>query len=136
MRDVGADFGPDLREFNGGAEHVYLVGFPLTAAISRLVNSPTGVSYRRVRQEFPDLCRRYRRLSALVRGHTFAGSVGPDLCPAPVNRTAEPSRPTSSHPAAFTTGPKGRHTGGHIGSSGAVRAECKAGLTRKATLLL
>ena len=57
MRDVCADFGAELREFNGGAEHVYLVGFPLTAAISRLVNRSKGVSYRRLRQEFPDLRR-------------------------------------------------------------------------------
>jgi putative transposase len=31
MRDVCAE----LREFNGGAEHVHLANFPLTAAISR-----------------------------------------------------------------------------------------------------
>jgi hypothetical protein len=39
----GADFGAELREFNGQAEHVYvLVSFPATVAIFRLVNSLKG----------------------------------------------------------------------------------------------
>ena len=40
IRDAGADFGAELREFNGGAEHAHLANFPLTVAISQLVNSP------------------------------------------------------------------------------------------------
>jgi putative transposase len=77
MRDVCADFGAELREFNGEAEHVHLlVNFPPTVAISRLVNSLKGVSSRRLRQEFPDLRRHYWRAKRLWSGSYFAGSVG------------------------------------------------------------
>ena len=56
MRDVCADFGTELREFNGEANHVHLlVNFPPTTALSKLVNSLKGVSSRRMRQEFPEL---------------------------------------------------------------------------------
>jgi REP element-mobilizing transposase RayT len=49
MRDVCADFGTDLAEFNGDADHVHLlVNFPPTVAISRLVSSLKGVSSRRM----------------------------------------------------------------------------------------
>jgi len=54
MRDVCADFGAELAEFNGEPEHVHLlVNFPPTVTISRLVNSLKGVSFRRLRREFP-----------------------------------------------------------------------------------
>jgi REP-associated tyrosine transposase len=77
MRDVCADFGADLAEFNGEADHVHLlVHFPPTVAISRLVNSLKGVSSRRLRQEFPDLVRHYWRARRLWSGSYFAGSVG------------------------------------------------------------
>jgi putative transposase len=77
MRDVCADFGAELREFNGEAEHVHLlVTFPPTVAISRLVNSLKGVSSRRLRQEFPDLRQHYWRAKRLWSGSYFAGSVG------------------------------------------------------------
>jgi putative transposase len=77
MRDVCADFGCELAEFNGETEHVHLlVNFPPTVAISRLVNSLKGVSSRRLRQEFPDLRRHYWRAKRLWSGSYFAGSVG------------------------------------------------------------
>jgi putative transposase len=58
MRDVCVDFGTELAEFNGEADHVHLlVSFPPTVAVSRLVNSLKGVSSRRMRQEFPELAR-------------------------------------------------------------------------------
>ena len=77
MRDVCADFGAELRKFNGEAEHVHLlVNFPPTMTISRLVNSLKGVSSRRLRQEFPDLRRHYWRAKRLWSGSYFAGSVG------------------------------------------------------------
>jgi len=60
MRDVRADFGTELAEFNGEPEHVpLLVNVPPTVAISRLVRSLNGVSSRR-----------------LWSGSYFAGSVG------------------------------------------------------------
>ena len=53
---VCADFGCDLVECNGEAEHVHLlVTSPPTVQLSRLVNSLKGVSSRRLRQEFPEL---------------------------------------------------------------------------------
>jgi putative transposase len=59
MRDGCADFSAELREFNGGAEHLPLVSFPLTVANSQLVNRPKGLSSRRLRQEVPDPRRHY-----------------------------------------------------------------------------
>jgi putative transposase len=45
MRTVCADFGAELREFNGEAGHVHLpVGYPPTMAASAPVNSLKGVS--------------------------------------------------------------------------------------------
>jgi putative transposase len=77
MRAVCADFGAELREFNGEAEHVHLlVNFPPTVAVSRLVNSLKGVTSRRLRQEFPDLRAHYWRANRLWSGSYFAGSVG------------------------------------------------------------
>src|ERR1700756_4201643 len=76
-RDVRADFGADLREFNGESNHVHLlVRFPPAVAISRLVNPLKGVSSRGRRREFPDLRRHYWRAKRLWSGSYFAGSVG------------------------------------------------------------
>ena len=58
-----------------------LVNFPLTVAISRLVNSLKGVSSRRLRQEFPDLIPHYWRARRLWSGSYFAGSA----CGAPIS---------------------------------------------------
>jgi putative transposase len=77
MRDVCADFGCELTDFNGEANHVHLlVNFPPKVALSRLVNSLKGVSSRRMRQEFPELARHYYRANKLWSGSYFAGSVG------------------------------------------------------------
>ncbi|MBB5780378.1 putative transposase [Nonomuraea jabiensis] len=77
MRDVCADFETELREFNGGNNHVHLlVNFPPKIAPSKLVNSLKGVSSRRMRQEFPELARHYYRANKLWSGSYFAGSVG------------------------------------------------------------
>lgn len=77
MREVCADFGAQLAEFNGEEDHVHLlVQYPPTVALSRLVNSLKGVSARYLRQEFTGKVNR-----ALMRGHLwspsyFAGSCG------------------------------------------------------------
>lgn len=77
MRAVCDDFGVQLVEFNGEANHVHLlVNFPPKVALSRLVNSLKGVSSRRLRQEFPDLVQHYWRAQRLWSGSYFAGSVG------------------------------------------------------------
>jgi putative transposase len=74
---IRADFGCELVEFNGATEHVHLlVNLPPTVARSRLVNSPKGVSSRRLRQKFPDLARHYWPARRLWSGSYFAGSVG------------------------------------------------------------
>jgi REP-associated tyrosine transposase len=76
MRDVCADFGTELREFNGDSSHVHLlVNFPPKVALSRLVNSLKGVSSRRMRREFPDLRPHYWRANRLWSGSYFAGSA-------------------------------------------------------------
>ncbi len=77
MREVCADFGATLAEFNGQDDHVHLlVQYPPAVAISRLVNSLKGVSSRRLRQEFGASSDR-----AVMRGQFwspsyFAGSCG------------------------------------------------------------
>jgi putative transposase len=77
MRDVCADFGAELREFNGEPEHVHLlVNFPPTVAISRLIT--------RLRACRPAGCGRNSRTWAATTGEPgdcgpgsyFAGSVG------------------------------------------------------------
>ena len=76
-RDVCADFGAQLTEFNGETDHVHLlVHYPPKVALSRLVGSLKGVSARRLRQEFPDLVRHYWRANKLWSGSYFAGTVG------------------------------------------------------------
>ncbi|WP_279306110.1 IS200/IS605 family transposase [Micromonospora globispora] len=60
MRAVCVDFQTELVEFNGEAEHVHLlVNLPPKVALSKLVNSLKGVSWRRMRQVFPDFARHY-----------------------------------------------------------------------------
>ncbi len=77
MRDVCADFGAQPQEFNGETGHVHLpVNFPHTVTISRPVNSLKGVSWRRLRQEFPDLRRPYWRAQRLWSCSYFAGPAG------------------------------------------------------------
>ena len=77
MRDVCADFGAELVEFNGESNYVHLlVNFPPKVAVSRLVNSLKGVSSRRMRQEFLDLRRHYYRENHLWATSYFAASVG------------------------------------------------------------
>jgi REP-associated tyrosine transposase len=62
MRDVCTDFECELAESNAEASHAHLLAnFPPKVTLSRPVNSLKGVSTRRMRQEFPDLHRHYRR---------------------------------------------------------------------------
>jgi putative transposase len=76
MRDVCADFGAELAEFNEEPGHVRpLVNFPPTVTISRPVNSLNGVSSRRLRQEHPDVRQHYWRARRLWSGSCFAGSA-------------------------------------------------------------
>ena len=73
---VCSDFDAELREFDGGDNHVHLlVHYPPKVAVARLVNSLKGVSSRRLKQEFPDLTRHYHN-NALWSPSYFAGSCG------------------------------------------------------------
>jgi putative transposase len=77
MRDAGADFGAELREFNGEPDHMsLLVHDPPKIALSRLVGSLKGVSARRLRQEFPAHIRRYMRGEHFWSPSSFAASCG------------------------------------------------------------
>jgi putative transposase len=74
---IYADFGAELREFNGEAIHAHLlVNVPLTIAISRLVNSLKGQSSRRLRPEVPGPRTHYLRAKRRWPGSHFAGSAG------------------------------------------------------------
>jgi len=65
-----------LDEFNGESDHVHLlVHYPPKVAVSTLVNSLKGVSARRLRQDRPDIARRYWR-GGLWSASYFAASCG------------------------------------------------------------
>jgi putative transposase len=77
MRDVCTDFGADLRDFDGEADHVHLlVHYPPAVAISRLVNSLKGVSSRRLRSEYVGKTNRATMHGHLWSPSYFAGSCG------------------------------------------------------------
>ena len=65
-----------LDEFNGESDYVHLrVHYPPKVAVSVLVNSLKGVSARRLRQDRPDIARRYWR-GGLWSASYFAASCG------------------------------------------------------------
>jgi putative transposase len=69
-------FEATLDEFNGESDHVHLlVQYPPKVSISALVNSLKGVSARRLRQDRPDIARRYWR-GGLWSASYFAASCG------------------------------------------------------------
>ena len=69
-------FEATLDEFNGEQDHVHLlVQYPPKVSISALVNSLKGVSARRLRQDRPDIARRYWR-GGLWSASYFAASCG------------------------------------------------------------
>ena len=74
--NICGDFEATLDEFNGESDHVYLlVHYPPKVAVSTLVNSLKGVSARRLRQDRPDIARRYWR-GGLWSASYFAASCG------------------------------------------------------------
>jgi putative transposase len=73
---VCADFGAELRACDGEDDHVHLlIEYPPRVDISRLVNSLKGVSSRRLRQQRPDIVRRYWK-GVLWSPSYFAASCG------------------------------------------------------------
>ena len=70
------DFESELVEMDGEDHHVHLlVRYPPKFSVSQLVNSLKGVSSRMLRQERPDLARRYWK-GALWSPSYFAASCG------------------------------------------------------------
>jgi putative transposase len=76
LSSVCDDFEATLEEFNGETDHIHLlVYYPPKVAISTLVNSLKGVSARRLRQDRPDIAKRYWR-GGLWSASYFAASCG------------------------------------------------------------
>jgi putative transposase len=76
MRKVCGDFGADLKEFNGGDDHVHLlVEYPPKVAVSALVNSLKGVSARRLRAQFTGRVNRH-----IMRRHLWSPSYVAASC--------------------------------------------------------
>jgi putative transposase len=73
---VCTDFESTLVEMDGEHDHVHLlVAYPPKVAVSALVNSLKGVSSRLLRQERPDIQRRYWK-GVLWSPSYFAASCG------------------------------------------------------------
>jgi putative transposase len=65
-----------LKEFNGEEDHVHLlIHYPPKVSLAKLVNSLKGVSSRRLRQQWPELEKRYYQ-GVLWSPSYFAGSCG------------------------------------------------------------
>jgi putative transposase len=95
MRDVCADFGAELREFNGETDHVHLlVHYPPTITLSKLVNSLKGVSARYLRQEHSAHLSRYLRGNHLWSPSYYAGSCGSAALEAVKEYIENQQRPT------------------------------------------
>jgi putative transposase len=77
IREVCADVGAELREFNGAEDHVHpLVHHPPTIAVSRLVNSLEGVSSLHLRAESTSRINRARTHGHLWSPSNVAASSG------------------------------------------------------------
>ena len=73
---VCEDFGSELRACDGEDDHVHLlVEYPPTVLLPTLVNSLKGVSSRLLRQQRPDIVRRYWK-NVLWSPSYFAASCG------------------------------------------------------------
>jgi putative transposase len=107
MREVCADFGIELREFNGEADHVH---YPPKAALSRLAGSLKGASARRLRQELAGHIREY-----LQGGHSWSPSYFAATCgatcgapPAIIKEyVQQQKRPARTWTDAIPPGPEG-----------------------------
>jgi putative transposase len=73
---VCEDFGAELKACDGEDDHVHLlVEYPPTVLLPTLVNSLKGVSSRLLRQQRPDIVRRYWK-NVLWSPSYFAASCG------------------------------------------------------------
>jgi REP-associated tyrosine transposase len=93
LSKVCADFESELVEMDGENNHVHLlVRYPPKVAVSNLVNSLKGVSSRMLRQERPDLARRYWK-GVLWSPSYFAASCGGAPIHIPKNYIAQQKTP-------------------------------------------
>ncbi|SIM45052.1 IS200/IS605 family transposase [Micromonospora cremea] len=77
MRQVCADLGAELREFNGEDDHVHLlVHYPPKLPISTLANRLKGVSAHYLRKEFTGRINRHIMHGHLRSPSYFAASCG------------------------------------------------------------
>ncbi|WP_093891020.1 IS200/IS605 family transposase [Streptosporangium canum] len=77
MREVCAQLGATLREFNGEDDHVHLlVHYPPKLPITTLVNRLKGVSAHYLRKEFTGRINRHIMHGHLWSPSYFAGSCG------------------------------------------------------------
>lgn len=77
MTTVCDDFGAELRQFNGEADHVHLlVQYPPAVRVSDLVNSLKGVSYRIIRLDHRDEVKKLLWGDHLWSPSYFSASAG------------------------------------------------------------
>ncbi len=77
MRDLCAEMGCELREFNGDNDHVHLlVHYPPKLPVSTLVNRLKGVSAHYLRKEFTGHVNRHLMHGHLWSPSYFAASAG------------------------------------------------------------
>jgi len=73
---IAAESQVTLKEFNGEQDHVHmLIHYPPKISLAKLVNSLKGVSSRRLRQNWPELEKKYYK-GVLWSPSYFAGSCG------------------------------------------------------------
>lgn len=73
---IGKEHQVEIKEFNGEEDHIHmLINYPPKVSLARLVNSLKGVSSRRLRQNWPELEKRYYK-GVLWSPSYFAGSCG------------------------------------------------------------
>ncbi len=126
MRKVCADFGAELREFNGEDDHVHLlVEYPPKVAASALVNSLKGVPARRLRSQFTGRVNRH-----LMHGHSWSPSYFAASCGGAPLSIIRQYIEQQRHPANATSGlTPSRRTGlapGHYGHASGPRARAAA----------
>lgn len=76
VAEVCADFGAELKECDGEADHVHmLIEYPPLVQLTKLVNSLKSVTSRRLRNDFIDLRAAYSKPVLWSRSY-FIGSCG------------------------------------------------------------
>lgn len=105
MRQLCADIDADLAEFNGETDHVHLlVHYPPSLALSVLVNRLTGVSSRRLRQQYPEDTRKYLWGKHFWSPSYFAACCGGAPVTIIKQYIEQQNRPDQCDPRAATTG--------------------------------